>query len=269
MNPAQYLQNVNLYGDSRLNPEAKEQLHSYLERENEIGNVAASIRNHAIRLVEQSKMNSLYARVARTAGFESTLSEEELNDSYKKALVALQTKDQRSYASSFDHISQLLQLGPSSRDNQPLVTETLDVIFDGIIPEQVLIERLIGAMRTKDLQRPAGGRSMEHRVLLHASNHLGNRIAELGLRREQFLDLLEVFVRENWRNADTYNRFIDGFGVGCEQFPPQQAARFISLLVQAGLNQVDILDEVINKTVTESDGIRRQDQKSRLILDLV
>lgn len=63
------------------------------------------MRNEAIRVVEQAKLNGLYQRTATKAGFESSLSHEDVNDSYKKALIALQTKEQRRYTTSFDHIS--------------------------------------------------------------------------------------------------------------------------------------------------------------------
>lgn len=83
----------------------------------------------------------------------------------------------------------------------PLVNETLDVIFDEIIPERFLVERLVDAMAVKKYQRPHGGRPMEHRILLHASNHLSTKLEELDIRRDKFLDLLTMFVNEDWRNA--------------------------------------------------------------------
>jgi len=57
------------------------------------------------------------------------------------------------------------------------------------------------AMSVKKYQRSTNGRPMEHRVLLHASSHLSTKLEELDIRRDKFLDLLTMFVREDWRNA--------------------------------------------------------------------
>lgn len=56
-------------------------------------------------------------------------------------------------------------------------------------------------------------------MLLHASNHLASQIESLEqLRRSKFLDLLEMFAGEQWKNAQTYNAFIKGFGEGFDNF---------------------------------------------------
>ena len=73
------------------------------------GTLFSNQRGHeAVRLVQQAKVNNLRYRAARMLGFESGLESEDVNDSIKKALIALQTKDRRGFESNFDQISQLL-----------------------------------------------------------------------------------------------------------------------------------------------------------------
>ena len=71
------------------------------------------------------------------------------------------------------------------------------------------------------------------------------------IRNDKFLNLLNMFVKEGWYNAQTYNSFIKGFGEGFDDFNNTQATKFISLLVQAGLNQTDILEAVIDKVLSD------------------
>lgn len=93
-----------------------------------------------MRLVEQTKLLSMYAREARRGNFECSVTDEDISDSFKKALIALQSKERRSYglAKNFDHISQVLQIGKVSnaivQENTPLIKETLSVITDEILP---------------------------------------------------------------------------------------------------------------------------------------
>lgn len=70
------------------------------------------------------------------------------------------------------------------------------------------------------------------------------------MRRDEFLELLEMFVSQKWMNHETYNNFIRGFGNNFEAFNEIDAVTFITQLVKAGLNQNDILDAVIEKVNT-------------------
>ena len=65
---------------------------------------------------------------------------------------------------------------------------------------------------------------------------LKDRIESIDLSHNQFLDLLEAFADEKWKNKETYNSFIKGFSSEFENFSDQRSVRFISLLVMAGLN---------------------------------
>jgi len=68
----------------------------------------------------------------------------------------------------------------------------------------------------------------------------------------EFSELLELFVDQKWQNHETYNSFIRGFGSKFEDFSDLEAINFISLLVKAGLNQVDILEAVIEKVLASN-----------------
>ena len=47
---------------------------------------------------------------------------------------------------------------------------------------------------------------------------LEDRLESIDMSRIQFLDLLEAFVDEKWKNHETYNSFIKGFGSEFENF---------------------------------------------------
>ena len=104
-------------------------------------------------------------------------------------------------------------------DNSGLLKETLDAIFDEIIPGNLLPDRLLDAVALKNYTRSQQlNRTIYNKLLLHSSNHLATQIENLELRRTKFLDLLQMFVGEQWKNAQTYNAFIKGFGEGFDDF---------------------------------------------------
>ena len=46
-------------------------------------------RNEAVRIVEQAKINNMYSAAAQRSKFESKLTDEDIINSFKKALIAL------------------------------------------------------------------------------------------------------------------------------------------------------------------------------------
>lgn len=111
-------------------------------------------RGHeAVRLVDQAKINNLRHRASKMLGFESGLEREDVDDSFKKALIALQTKDRRGFESNYDQISQLLQLGKIDgnfiRDNSELLKETMETIYTEVIPERQLTDKVLDAFRER------------------------------------------------------------------------------------------------------------------------
>ena len=142
------------------------------------GTLFQNNRGHeAVRLVEEAKVNNLRYRTARMLGFESGLEQEDVNDSFKKALIALQSKDRRGFENNFDQINQLLQLGKVDgyfiRENKELLTETMDSIYSQIIPDRQLTEKVLDAFNERNVNRLGLlGKVMSNQVLLHTSNHL-------------------------------------------------------------------------------------------------
>lgn len=104
---------------------------------------------------------------------------------------------------------------------------------------------------------------------MHSSNHLQPKIENLELRRDEFIRLLELFVSENWQNHETYNNFIRGFGNNFDDFTSQQSVRFIQNLVNAGLNQEDILEAVIEKVIADDNSRTSIEAKRRMIVNLI
>ena len=47
------------------------------------------IRNEAVRIVDQAKINNMYSAAAYRGRFESKLTDEDISNSFKKALIAL------------------------------------------------------------------------------------------------------------------------------------------------------------------------------------
>lgn len=82
-------------------------------------------------------------------------------------------------------------------------------------------------------------------MLAYASDSLQDKIEKVDMHRGNFIGLLKTFVDSQWRNNETYNTFIRGFGNDFEKFNDEQAVKFVSLLVQANLNQADIIDAVV------------------------
>jgi len=137
--PVRYLKMAEEWGGRRLPSEAQDLLAEVAKRDDlDVASVFRARDTDAQKLVFAAKLNNLRERVAAGRREDSGLSAEELSDSHKKALLALQTKERRGIDSQWDQISQLLQVskvGPAVfRENAPLVRETLDVIYDDIIP---------------------------------------------------------------------------------------------------------------------------------------
>ena len=109
------------------------------------------------------------------------------------------------------------------------------------------------AIATKRYQKNRVNRSVLNKILIKSSNSLSEKIENVELRRDKFLNLLDMFVQEEWKNAQTYNSFIKGFGESFDDFSDVQATKFVSLLIKAGLNQVDILEAVIEKVMANTD----------------
>ena len=147
--------------------------------------------------------------------------------------------------------------------------ETLDKLLNEIISDRLLPERIMDAVTVKNYQNNQINRSIYNRFLLQASSSLGPKLENMELRNDTFLKLLNMFVKEGWYNAQTYNSFIKGFGEGFDDFNDTQATKFISLLVQAGLNQTDILEAVIDKVLSNEKRNTSTSNKINLILDLV
>ena len=102
------------------------------------------------------------------------------------------------------------------------------------------------------------------------SENYAPNIEELSIRQDNFLNLLELLVRCNFSKLETFNSFIRGFGNNFDDFAVDNAIRFIDLLVQAGLNQVDILDAVIEKfNSSKSNRFARKSQVGKQIFSLV
>ena len=80
---------MDAFGSQKLPMDAKQNLYSLLQGENFDVLSVVSDRNEAIRLVDTAKVNNLYQQSANRGQFESKLTVEDLNDSFKKALIAL------------------------------------------------------------------------------------------------------------------------------------------------------------------------------------
>lgn len=147
--------------------------------------------------------------------------------------------------------------------------ETLDKLLNENISDRLLPDRIMDAVTVKNYQRNQINRSIYNRFLLTATTSLGPKLENMEIRNDKFLDLLNMFVKEGWYNAQTYNSFIKGFGEGFDDFNDTQATKFISLLVQAGLNQTDILEAVIDKVLSNEKRTTSAFSKTNLIIDLV
>ena len=157
-------------------------------------------------------------------------------------------------ASAFESLTQLLEVGqvPSNvlRDNLPLLKETLEYTFTKRIPssQHVRVVNDVFSQRTLDQSR---SQRMRNQLLHYLSENMADRytnLTETRLRNE-FLDLLAIYVRERWVSSTTYNTFIRDFGDSFDHFHDYQAVKFAQLIVRAGFNQVDIVDAVIEKVL--------------------
>lgn len=149
------------------------------------------------------------------------------------------------------------------KENGDLVKDTVNAICD-FIPESMLPQKISEAFKLRRLKNERM-ESISNQVLLHSSKYLEEKLETMdSINRFQFLDLLEAFVMEKWSNHETYNTFIKGFGHEFENFSDVQSVKFISLLVQAGLNQSDILDAVIEKV-----GSSKRVVKPSFVVDIV
>lgn len=255
---ASYLQFVDNFGVNRLNKNGRELLHRLLGQDNfDILNYAENTRQEARRLVKQARCNNLYFAEQDAGKFENRLSIEEINQSYKKALIALQSKEIESYGNRFDHLDQLLSISniPNkvALDNLDLFNETLDIISDEIIPDGLFIKSVLEATHRQKMTKYNLNKKILNRFLIHCQESLAPRLESVDMQRIYFLDLLEMFVSNNWNNSQTYNSFIMGFGESFDEMSDSQAVRFIELLTRAGLNQVDILEAVIDKVINSKD----------------
>jgi len=165
----------------------------------EIDDIYAGLRNEGLRLIEQSKANALYYRMSKQKRFDCKLDAEEVNDGFKKAMIALQNKDQKNYYKRHDHLTQILYLGKVNqetiKENADLIKETLTTIYDDIIPENRIVDSILEAFEVRRQQKVGNiGRGMTSKVLMHTSNHLQPKIENLNLRRDEFIKLLELFV---------------------------------------------------------------------------
>ena len=272
MNTVDYLKNLDNFGDRKLTAKGREVLSNLFQKENfKIETAMDGVRDVDLKLVDQAKINNLYARTARANNFTSNLEDDDISISFKKALIALQSKNRSGYQSRNDHISQLIQVGqvPQQivKSNAGLIKETFAAICDSIIPEKQLTNRIIEAFTARKLRRDVGG-GIGHLVLLNTSDRYAEKLEKFGLPINEFSELLELFVDQKWQNHETYNSFIRGFGSKFEDFSDLEAINFISLLVKAGLNQVDILEAVIEK-VLASNVRSSQDKKKKMIIDLL
>ncbi len=75
--------------------------------------ITDNVRDEALRLVEQAKVANWYNRMR-----DDKMSSEDMSESFKKAVIALQSKSYKGYSSKFDHLNQLMVLG--SYDNQTI-----------------------------------------------------------------------------------------------------------------------------------------------------
>ena len=154
-------------------------------------------------------------------------------------------------------------------DNAELVKETLEKLMNEIVIERFLPDRIMEAVTVKNYQRNQINRSIYNKFLMQSSTSLAPKLENMELRQDKFLNLLKMFVDESWYNAQTYNSFIKGFGEGFDDFSSVQATKFISLLVKAGLNQIDILEAVVDKVLSDEKNYLNRYNKSELILDLI
>jgi len=141
-----YLKLVDGYGEKKITHKARGVLIDFLKSNYaELAELARS-KEPAVQLVTHAKFNALYERVSRENSFECNLSEEELGDSFKQAMISLQSATRRGIYKADDQIQVLLELGRTNPkivgEHMDLIIETLDVIYGKCIPKRKLIPAL-------------------------------------------------------------------------------------------------------------------------------
>ena len=79
-------------------------------------------------------------------------------------------------------------------ENMDLINETIDTIFDDIIPDKLLADRVMEAITTRRYQRNRVNPSVKNKILIKSSNSMSESIENVELRRDKFLRLLDTFV---------------------------------------------------------------------------
>jgi len=98
MNTVDYLKNLDNFGDRKLTAKGREVLSNLFQKENfKIETAMDGVRDVDLKLVDQAKINNLYARTARANNFTSNLEDDDISISFKKALIALQSKNRSGY----------------------------------------------------------------------------------------------------------------------------------------------------------------------------
>ena len=152
--PASYLALTDLFGERRINAQAREILTGLIQKEDFDINELSRSNESALQYVSQAMMTNLVDRVARQARISPLpISHEEITDNFKQALIALQTGSRRGFYKASDQISIMLQLGrvPTAvvRENQELIRETLGALFDNVIPKSQQIGAIEEAFQAR------------------------------------------------------------------------------------------------------------------------
>lgn len=161
-----YIKLAESYGVSKIGNKATDTMVAMMSEQGfEIEDIYAGVKNEGLRLVDQSKANALYYRMSKQKKFECKLDAEEVNDGFKKALIALQNKEQKNYYKRHDHLTQILQLGKVNqetiKENSDLIKETLTTIYDDIIPDNRIIDNILEAFQVRRQQKVGNvGRGM-------------------------------------------------------------------------------------------------------------
>lgn len=85
-------------GEQRLSLKSKSNLEAFFQRTDiDWDNSMVEIKSPDMQIVEQAKSNALYNSVARRGGFNCTLDQQDLNQSFQKAMFVLQKKDRKQF----------------------------------------------------------------------------------------------------------------------------------------------------------------------------
>ena len=91
--------------------------------------------------------------------------------------------------------------------NTNLLNETLGAIFFEIIPKNKQIDSVVQAFKVKNYQKQKLNPQFQRTILDFVSVLMSKRLENLEMRQDKFLELLEVFVNENWKDLATYDSF--------------------------------------------------------------